>query len=554
MSPLAPRICGITEFLARRVAVQAPGRIGGILWLQAIVLIVAQAVVAEPAAAQFFFFQKYYAPHVVKRAPQPAVRRQHRPDQTAALVSRKIAPKPAVTAKPKSDEPDRPLIAVISIEDQHVSVYGAGGLIERSGISTGMEGHPTPTGVFAVIQKERWHESNLYSGAPMPFMQRITWSGVAMHQGQLPGYPASHGCIRLGASFAERWFHMTRLGLRVIIAPSDIEPLPFAHPDLPVPRTWAAPADMSSAERQPVQSAALSFDQLAEIAAPRQVELNPVAYAAAEKLKAKAELKEAERAEGEAGDALEAANRSLKEATKVQHEAQRQLAAAEDRLGAFGYFGHRPPAPRAGYGDDLMAALDAYEHARSESAEAARTLESAQLAADAAAEVDRRTDARTEALKERIVEMGRRQETVSVFISRKEGRLYVRQALRPVFDVPVTIRNPEDPLGTHVYVAAAPGPGEKALRWTAYTMPIERLGKATPVAYRRTAGEDDQPSIGSAVATETAAGALARIGMPGEVKDRIAELVWAGASIIISDHGLSPETGLGTDFVVETRH
>ena len=90
-------------------------------------------------------------------------------------------------------------------------------------------GHRTPTGVFSVIGKERWHRSNIYSGAPMPFMQRITWSGVAMHAGVVPGYPASHGCIRLPAGFAPQLFGMTKMGARVVVTPRDVEPVEFSH-------------------------------------------------------------------------------------------------------------------------------------------------------------------------------------------------------------------------------------------------------------------------------------------------------------------------------------
>src|SRR5262245_9381663 len=107
-------------------------------------------------------------------------------------------------AEPKSakkdqaqDAPNGPLQIIISIMDQRISVYDNGGLIARSSVSTGIPRHPTPLGVFSVISKQRWHRSNLYSAAPMPYMQRITQSGIALHAGILPGYPASHGCIRL---------------------------------------------------------------------------------------------------------------------------------------------------------------------------------------------------------------------------------------------------------------------------------------------------------------------------------------------------------------------
>ena len=85
-------------------------------------------------------------------------------------------------------------------------------------------------GVFSIIQKHKMHHSNIYSGAPMPYMQRITWSGVAMHQGVLPGYPASHGCIRMPMAFAQKMWVWTRMGARVVITPGEITPAAFSHP------------------------------------------------------------------------------------------------------------------------------------------------------------------------------------------------------------------------------------------------------------------------------------------------------------------------------------
>ena len=93
-----------------------------------------------------------------------------------------------------------------------------------------MKGHPTPMGVFSIIQKHKLHHSNIYSGAPMPFMQRITWSGIAMHAGVLPGYPASHGCIRMPMAFAARMWNWTKMGARVIVTPGEITPASFSHP------------------------------------------------------------------------------------------------------------------------------------------------------------------------------------------------------------------------------------------------------------------------------------------------------------------------------------
>ena len=126
-----------------------------------------------------------------------------------------------------------PLHLVVSIADQQISVYDDGALITRSPVSTGTPEHPTPFGIFSVISKHRWHRSNLYSNAQMPYMQRLTWSGIALHQGVLPGYPASHGCIRLETDLAVRLWHLTKRGTRVIIAPHDVRPVEVANSRLP---------------------------------------------------------------------------------------------------------------------------------------------------------------------------------------------------------------------------------------------------------------------------------------------------------------------------------
>jgi lipoprotein-anchoring transpeptidase ErfK/SrfK len=150
-----------------------------------------------------------------------------------------------------------PFHVVVSLSKQRLTLYdGTGEAVAHSPVSTGVPSHPTPTGVFSVLERRRWHHSNIYSGAPMPYMQRITWSGIALHAGELPGGPASHGCIRLPAKFANTLWHTTRVGARVIIVQDDLEPVAFSHPSLlalkpeppPPPPTEAPPAEASAAE------------------------------------------------------------------------------------------------------------------------------------------------------------------------------------------------------------------------------------------------------------------------------------------------------------------
>lgn len=114
--------------------------------------------------------------------------------------------------------PNGPVTVIASLPRQLVHVYRNGIRIAVSTCSTGKAGHETPTGVFVVLQKDAMHESNEYSDAPMPNMNRLTWSGIALHAGNLPGYPASHGCVRLPLVFSQDLFTVTHLGTPVIIA------------------------------------------------------------------------------------------------------------------------------------------------------------------------------------------------------------------------------------------------------------------------------------------------------------------------------------------------
>ena len=114
--------------------------------------------------------------------------------------------------------PSGPVVLVVSLPEQRAHVYRNGVRIGVSTVSTGMPGHETPTGVFTILEKRREHYSNLYDDAPMPFMQRLTWDGIALHAGKVPGYPASHGCVRLPYRFSELLFATTARGMTVVIA------------------------------------------------------------------------------------------------------------------------------------------------------------------------------------------------------------------------------------------------------------------------------------------------------------------------------------------------
>src|SRR5437870_4017771 len=128
--------------------------------------------------------------------------------------------------------PEGPLRIVASITEQVAYVYRNGVRIARSSVSTGRPGHRTPTGVFTILEKEVHHTSSIYKGAEMPYMERVTWGGIALHAGDLPGYPDSHGCIRLPLEFSKLLFGVTMEGATVIIADVHSAPAETVHPGL----------------------------------------------------------------------------------------------------------------------------------------------------------------------------------------------------------------------------------------------------------------------------------------------------------------------------------
>src|SRR5215208_6337070 len=156
-----------------------------------------------------------------------------------------------------------PVMAIVSIKSQRVTIYDADGWILRAPVSTGTTGRETPAGVFAILEKNKDHRSSLYDDAEMPNMQRITWNGIALHGGPLPGYAASHGCVRMPFGFAEKLFDRTRIGMRVIISPNDAEPVAFSHPALLMPNAAALAAAPGRAEplvREATEAATMAYE------------------------------------------------------------------------------------------------------------------------------------------------------------------------------------------------------------------------------------------------------------------------------------------------------
>src|SRR5687767_6672744 len=166
------------------------------------------------------------------------------PAATATEAAAEVALKPGEYAWHPEASPYGPVLVVVSIDDQRAYVYRNGVRIGTTTVSTGRPGYSTPTGVFQILQKKKMHHSNLYDDAPMPFMQRLTWDGVALHAGRIPGRPASHGCVRLPPAFAPLLYDVTYHGGTVVVTdaaspatldlaslPADMAQLVFAHRD-----------------------------------------------------------------------------------------------------------------------------------------------------------------------------------------------------------------------------------------------------------------------------------------------------------------------------------
>lgn len=500
------------------------------------------------------------------------------------------APSATVAKSAEVNNVERPLFAIISIADQRVSIYNNHGLVARSAISTGMPGHPTPKGVFTIIGRERYHRSNIYSDAPMPFMQRITWSGIAMHLGVVPGHPASHGCIRLPAGFAAKLWGLTKIGERVVISPQEVTPMEFSHPLLPEPKMRVeAEANEAAPDSQ---QAALAADQLP--LAAQSALINPHRYAEQLRAKAVAEraaavktIKEASAAvraaQQEAAraapelSAAEVAHSSAQARTEIAAKAYQAAAAVSAKQlesvlvaelkDADGNVSGRSAAGRPPEMDERTVAVTetaamAKTNAEAALAEATAKLEAAKTAsvskaaslADAVGRLDdakAALDAAAIAEKEAL----RRMAPLSMLVSRKDQRIYVRQGLAPIFDAPASVRDPEMPLGSHLYIVTAVEGDGTSLKWSAVSIPArfaEDRGERKTKTASVEEGVGAPPNLHGS--PSSAADALERIEIDQDVRDRIAERLWLGASLIISDQPLSRETGpVGTDLAVKLR-
>jgi lipoprotein-anchoring transpeptidase ErfK/SrfK len=593
----------------------------------AAVILTAVGAIGGPSQAEAaLYYWNDYDPGYYRPAHPSQQRRQK-------VRSNKIDKKSQAATKDTAAKPQGPLIISISIDQQKIRVYDSNGLFAEDRVSTGMKGHPTPMGVFSVIQKHRMHHSNIYSGAPMPYMQRITWSGIAMHQGVLPGYPASHGCIRMPAAFAVKMWNWTKMGARVLVTPGEMTPARFSHPFLvaqkvvPQPLADETPqvdaplgvksdkgADATHEVGKAVDTADVKLDLRSTVGHARlhTAEAGGVlpANAAVTMSDASPAAASGEAAPVKAIDSAQEKPETLKPETAKSEEAKSEQAKPET------------PQTEADPAPAKAAAKPAGEDKPAEVATGAIKAELAEANPDATAEVsvkaeDKAVEPKADATAEATVEAPKteslktepvkadepkaveksikkpaetaaepaktvteapakkdpsrlpgvaenakpdlkREGQVAVFISQKDGKLYVRQNFKPVFDVLVTIARSDKLLGTHVFTAEVDKADPNLLRWSVVSLPVTARNAQKPDgegrSTRRGKVAGAVPAETKAPAPNTPAEALDRITVPPEAMAKIAEALTSGGSIVVSDQGINQgETGEGTDFIVKLR-
>lgn len=374
-------------------------------------------------------------------------------------------PGPAV-AEPAAHGSE-PLLFVISLNEQKLQAFRGLEMIAETRISSGKSGFSTPTGIFSVLHKSKYHRSNIYSGAPMPWMQRLTWTGIALHQGVVPEQPASHGCVRIPEGLAENLFSISAPGVHVVINGPVLAPRAIAHPLLPQPVRGNPPLSLVRSMGYPVAEAASLWTQ------PRQEKPLRILISRISR-----------------GDQTLAVQKGL-----------RQLGHYNDLLDGL-------------VGKATTDAVRSFQQLHGLEANGAIT---------------------TTTVSALFKTLGWRQPP--------NGRLYLRQGFEPLFDEPISIDQPELPLGTHLFTLHGYDKEAGKTGWKVLTLD-NALGKLTRALHGIDAEASDKVR---------AEDALSRVTLSPELAARLAELLTAGSSIVTSDNGWEPYTGWNTDFVVTTR-
>ncbi len=510
-----------------------------------------------------------------------------------------------------------PLLIVVSIKRQRVRVFDMNGEITSSRISSGKPGHDTPTGVFSILEKNVYHVSNIYSGASMPYQERITWSGIAFHAGDVPGYRASHGCIRLPYSFARKLFGLTKIGNRVVVSYDDPDPIPFESAKLfkPLPLEDATSMktdpskpqliavndrtdDNSATDAQGVRLIGVSPALLRAVAEmPKDLQRRPTTRNEADQIvqeklgRARAAVKTAEATLASADDKAKSTAKSFTDMSQKFESARTSiepLRAAvrsaegrqKDAMKAFDAYmsggaddAKGTPATTADgdardkdreseLEDALLDATIEADKARADAAvselsfaEVQGAYSAAQTARDEAVDAFRDAQADLSSAKASLTEANKEMrlhsKPVSVLVSLRAHRIYVRQGVDPLLEAPIEVAPLKHKVGTHVFTAMRYGTDPNTFDWRLVSAQTPSPGQPFEDGKKRRRTALAQ---GPALDTQMAAEALDAFTIPDDIQRTISELARPGSSLIVSDRELPlNENGSGTEFVVLTR-
>ncbi|EPE98876.1 L,D-transpeptidase family protein [Rhizobium grahamii] len=384
----------------------------------------------------------------------------------------------------------RTLQIFVSKDAQSLTLYDGAEAVATSKVSTGKPGHTTPSGIFSVIEKQKYHESNIYSAAPMPFMQRLTWSGIALHESNaVPHYPASHGCVRMPAAFAKQLYKMTAMGVPVVITDAELTPEAIDHPTLFRPDMPTPPALLSEAALRP------AIGQV-----PVQVAMNDVAMSSRE-----------------IPAATPPANDTPIRILITRRSQREEVIDLQTYLNELGFAVGEPDGL---LGSATLQAISDFKLKYPVEPTADKSPVSDVLLKAVYAAAGKGTP--------------------------PNGVIMIRQGFQPVLEEPISIVNPGLALGTHFFFVHDVDFETGSAAWMGATLP-NTLSRATMTGLGISSLES------SIISGTPIANALNRIDIPEETRRKINAMLTSGSTLTISDTGLGPETGKGTDFITLTR-
>ncbi|MFM7085309.1 MAG: L,D-transpeptidase family protein [Hyphomicrobium sp.] len=444
------------------------------------------------------------------------------------------------------------VMAIVSIDDQTISLFDKDGNNFKSRISSGQRNYETPVGIYSLLQKEAEHYSNIYDDASMPFMQRITWSGLSLHAGDLPGYPASHGCVRLPYNFAEKIFGLTRLGMRVIVARNEVTPSSLSHPALFQPQLHnVEPKDTTPASPFIIEEGLFNETLMPDVQNwplrnQQQQHLKQRAYFLDLKAKELGELLEIPKSK------IEDLTSQRNELLKKQKLSERLRKNSENSLLRMEWSFRRTKTAKemTAATNARLALLEKQASIDLDITQVRSEIDQTNAALDAAkAELNKLDTNYQDAL--RIANEAKlRLLPVSVLVSLKKQRVYVRQGLEQIMETEITIENPDQSIGTHIYTALNYNKSGEEVQWNVVSLPKSQPDLYGISYYENANAKKKLRRNYSQLEPSEAFDALQRVQFPPEVKNRVSEYVWPGSSLIITDEEPHKETGKSTEFIV----